>query len=51
MVAGNLAGPNRAEVDRLYRQWRDRENGPVESDLYTAVLDIYDQVRRKRPRS
>jgi DNA-directed RNA polymerase specialized sigma24 family protein len=34
MVAGNVTGP---DLDRLYRQWRDRENGPVESDLYTAV--------------
>lgn len=38
MVAGNVADPNRAELDRLYRQWRDCENGPpVENDLYTAV--------------
>jgi DNA-directed RNA polymerase specialized sigma24 family protein len=37
LVADNLADPNRAELDRLYRQWRDRENGPVESDLYTAI--------------
>lgn len=37
MVADNLADRNRAELDRLYRQWRGRENSPVASDLYTAV--------------
>ena len=37
MVAGEVAGPHRTELDCLYRQWRDRENGPVNSDLYTAV--------------
>jgi DNA-directed RNA polymerase specialized sigma24 family protein len=37
VVASDVADPNRTALDRLYRQWRDRENGPVESDLYTAV--------------
>jgi hypothetical protein len=37
VFAGDVAGPSRTELDRLYRQWRDRENGPVKKDLHTAV--------------
>lgn len=60
MIANTVADADRAELNRLYRQWHDMANGPIGSDLCTAIWkfatrhagadighDVYLQVVRR----
>src|SRR6516165_4405566 len=37
MVASTVAGADRSELNRVYRQWRDGEDRAVENELHIAV--------------